>query len=311
MTVTGPVAPEQLGVVQTHEHLLSDARSGGPAYADFVLDDPELIVKELAAFREAGGGTLVEVTTRGLAGRRVDEILQISKRTGVKVILGTGYYTRPFYPPEVEQRTVDDLAAEMITDLTDGFGDSGIRAGVIGEIGTLVDAIHPLEEKVFQAAALAHKATGVPITTHTDSGALAMEQVELLTSLGVSPSRIIIGHLDNRIDLGLNHALARTGVYLEFDGIGQDYYSEVTRLQYPSDEERARAIADLVERGFLEQILLSSDICRKRHLKRFGGFGYDHILRRFIPLLRRHGFAQEEVETMLVANPARALSPAV
>jgi phosphotriesterase-related protein len=282
-------------------------RAANPLYSDFYLDDEQAAIWELLAYHEAGGRTLVELTVYGIPGRDLAMIQRISHRTGVHVILGTGWYTEPFYPPEVHDLTIEKLAALLVHNLARGFEDTGFRAGIIGEIGTRTGVISYPEEKVFRAAALAHHETGAAITTHTENGELAMEQVRLLRSLGVPPERIVIGHLDNRIDRVLLEAVAAEGVYVEFDGIGQDYYSEVRRVKFPDDEERVTEIAHILERGYLQQVLLSSDICRQRHLRKNGGFGYDHVLRRFVPMLLSRGLTREQVHTMLVDNPRRVL----
>lgn len=306
-TVLGPLPPEQLGPTLTHEHLFLDGTAGGPDWSRHYIDDISDTLADLSTFRKLGGAAMVDVTTRGLGLREPMLRRRLSAATGVHVIQGTGWYTEPFYPPEVEEKSVEQLARILERDLCVGIDGTEIRAGIIGEIGTRRGRISTLEEKVFCAAAIACRRTGAAITTHTDSGALAVEQVELLQREGVPGDRIIVGHLDNRIDLALLEEVLAAGVYAEFDGIGQENFSVVTGVSYPSDGERAGAIAHLLEEGHAERILLASDACAQHYLISGGGKGRSHVLGSFVEELRRAGVSDGAIETMLVANPRRVL----
>ncbi|MBI3978187.1 MAG: phosphotriesterase-related protein [Chloroflexi bacterium] len=298
MTVLGPVAPEELGITLPHEHIAIDLRHG-PTGVDGILDDPQLAVNELRFFREAGGGAVVDVSNKYMA-RNVQTQLRVARETGLHVIASTGYYTEPYYPPHVYELNTNRLADLMVEELTKGIDGTGVRAGLLGEIGTRRDFINPAEERVFRAAARAHKRTGAAISTHTYYDLLALEQIEILEDEGVDLHRVIIGHLGDRLDLDLLRAVAAKGVYLQIDHVGMWFFQR--------DEQRAKTVAQLVRDGYVSQILLSHDVCFKRLLHWFGGGGYDRILTGFVPLLLSEGVTKAEINTMLVENPQRVLA---
>jgi predicted metal-dependent phosphotriesterase family hydrolase len=301
MTVRGPIAPGDAGFVLSHEHLLCDLWAIVRSY-DGILDDERLAIIELMKYREAGGRTLVEVSSVGL-GRNPDGLRRISDATGIHVVMGSGWYREEGYPRYVYELSTNELAQRIVQDLTQGADGSDIRAGVIGEIGTERHSITPAQERVFRAAARAQKQTGVSIWTHTTHfGELALEQIDLLREEGVPFERIVISHLGDRFGIHHFRAIAEKGVFLGVDNIG--YQGD----GYPADEVRARNIIDLVAEGYEDQLLLSLDVCMKHHLHSYGGKGYDHLQRKFLPLLRNLGVAEEKIIKMTTLNPARALA---
>lgn len=302
ITVLGPIAPETMGVAQTHEHLLIDAMDHYGGY-QFVIDDEELVVEELRAFTDRGGRTICDPTVDEI-GRHPQALARISRAAGIHVVMGAGWYRHFGYPREVEERTSRELAEILVREIEVGVRDTGIRAGFIGEIGTGRHYLRPAEERVFRAAALAQQRTGVAISTHTTRwGTLALEQIALLEEAGADLSKVIIGHLGDR--QGVRHLLpiAERGVYLEVDNIGY--------LDYQPEEVRADNVAALVKEGFGDRILLSEDICTLEHLAYRGGKGYGYLLEVFVPLLRQRGLRDEEIEQLLVHNPARAFARSV
>lgn len=300
-TVLGPVAPDELGITQTHEHLILDASMVAADPYDAILYDVDLAVEELARFKDAGGNCVVEVTCMG-AGRDPEALKRISAETGVHIVMGTGWYREAVYPEYVFQKNPNELADILIGEIREGVGGTGIQPGVIGEIGTERHHISPAQERVFRAAARAHLETGAPISTHTTHfGELAMEQLALLQEEGVDPGRIIIGHLGDRRGADCLLPIAETGAYLDIDNIGFE-------APYQTQEERARNVKCLIERGYLEQILLSMDICTNSQLHYFGGPGYGYLLTKFLPLLEETGVSRREIEVMMVENPCRALA---
>lgn len=301
ITVRGAIDPAAMGITQTHEHLVLDAMDHYGGYG-FVIDDEDLIVEELKAFSGAGGRTICDVTVDEI-GRNPQALARISAASGVHVVMGAGWYREFGYPREVEERTSNELADVLVRDIELGVGDTGIRAGFIGEIGTGRHYVKPAEERVFRAAALAQARTGVVISTHTTRwGTLAMEQIAMLQEFGADLSRVIIGHLGDR--RGVHHLLpiAARGVYVEVDNIGY--------LDYQPESVRADNVAALVAEGFVDQVLLSEDICMLDHLAAYGGKGYGYLLNTFVPMLHERGVSDEHVKRMLVDNPARAFSRA-
>jgi phosphotriesterase-related protein len=299
MTVTGPADGLALGRVTMHEHLINDVEQmAQPGFKSLV--DVDLAIREVALFHKAGGSTLVELTSRAM-GRDVQKLKCIAEATGLNIVASTGFYTEPYYPREVEELTIPDLADLMTRELNNGIDETGIRAGIIGELGTRRHHVSPSEERVSRAAARAQKRTGVAISTHTYwGGHLALEQVRILLDEGVAPNRIIIGHLGDTWAVDYFTEIAQTGVFIQFDHNG----IEEAQL----DSVRAQIVAEMARRGFGSQILLGCDTAYKVHLRGFGGHGYDHLLTSFVPDLERAGVTVEQIDQFLVENPRRALT---
>ena len=300
MTVRGPIEAAQAGYTLSHEHLLCDLWPIVRSY-DGILDDESLAARELSAYRDAGGRTLVDVTSGGL-GRNPLALRRISEAAGVNVVMGAAWYREDVYPRCVYELDSSALAGVIVEELTRGVDGTDVLAGIIGEIGTERKFITPAQERVFRASGRAQLRTGVSIITHTTHfGELALEQIALLREENVPIDRIIISHLGDRPDFSPLLAIARQGVYLSIDNTGY------TGDGYPGDEVRAANVKRLVEEGHLSQILLSGDICMKSHLHAFGGKGYDHVPRKFLPLLKQAGITDAEIHAMTIDNPARAL----
>jgi predicted metal-dependent phosphotriesterase family hydrolase len=300
-TVLGAISPEQLGNCMVHEHLIIDAWGMWPVpNYSLIIDDVNLVTEEVQAYRAAGGNTIVDVTNIGL-GRDPIALRQISQATGVQIVMGCGWYRERVYPTYIQERSADELAALLVAEITEGVEGTGIRPGIIGEIGTERKFITPAQERVFRAVARAHLQTGAPISTHTTHwGELALEQLALLVEEGVDPRHVIIGHLGDRRDISLLLPIAERGAFLGIDNIG--YHD------YQREERRAQNVIELIEAGFRSQVLLSMDIATLNDLHRYGGKGFDYLLLRFIPLLRELGATDEDVQTLLVENPQRALA---
>jgi len=299
ITVRGPIPPAEMGITQPHEHLLVDAMDQYGGYV-YVIDDEELVIDELAAFTRNGGHTICDPTVPEI-GRDPEALSRICAASGIHVVMGAGWYRESGYPREVEEQTSASLADILVREIESGVGDTGVRAGFIGEIGTGRHYIRPAEERVFRAAAMAQSRTGVAISTHTTRwGTLALEQIDLLAEFGADLNKVIIGHLGDR--RGVKHLLpiAERGVYLEVDNIGY--------LDYRPEEVRADNVAALVAAGFADQVLLSEDICMLDHLGYRGGKGYGYLLEVFVPLLKERGVDEESIQRMLMGNPARAFS---
>ena len=302
ITVLGPIRPDQMGITQTHEHLLIDAMDHLGPYGGYelVVDDEELVIEELREFTSRGGKTICDVTTHEI-GRNPRALARISQAAGINVVMGSGWYREFKYPQVVEERTSNELADILVREIEHGVDDTGVRAGFIGEIGTGRHFIKPGEERVFRAAALAQARTGVAISTHTTRwGTLALEQIAMLAEYGADLSKVIIGHLGDR--RGVKHLLpiAEKGVYIEVDNIGY--------LDYQPESVRADNVAALVKEGFEDRVLLAEDIFMLTHLTFNGGKGYGYLLEVFVPMLRERGVTDETIHKLLVSNPASAFA---
>ncbi len=306
-TVLGDVPADQIGRTQMHEHLLLDIYPSRWSYAH-ILDDLETAVDEMQGYRAAGGGTLVEVTVRG-AGRNPAGLREISQRTGVHIVMGTGFLWGSAAPGEagwVRSKMIDELAQAMVADLTEGDSASGVKAGLIGEIGSGSarssgghNHLTAEEERLLRAAARAQRATGALIYTDTFHGELALSQLAILSAEGVRPERVVIGHLGDRRHLDYYVQIADSGAGLGFDHAGM--------LDYAPDAWRVETLRALVERGYGAQIVLSMDVHRKTYWHCLGGLGYDYLLTRFVPMLKAAGLSENVVEMLLAGNPQRLL----
>jgi phosphotriesterase-related protein len=339
LTVLGPVAGDALGITLPHEHLLIDfavmfkepAESSQRGLArqpvslanlgwvrhhfSSNLDNLQLLDEDVARdeallFKHAGGRTLVDPTNRGLA-RDPLALARLSRATGLHVIMGSGYYVDAAHPADMGAKTVDGIAREIVEDIIRGVGDTGVRAGFIGEIGTT----HPWtdnEKKVVRAAVLAQRETGAALMIHPGRRErLPLELLEMVGKEGGDLSRTIMCHVERTIaDRGVLLELARTGVYLEYDlfGLETSYYPYNPAFDMPNDGQRMAQILDLIAQGHLRQILMSHDIAYKHLLTRWGGFGYGHLLVNVIPRLRAKGADDATIATLLVDNPRRAFT---
>jgi phosphotriesterase-related protein len=299
-TVLGPVEAGELGVVLPHEHLYLDLYRV-TRFRERLLNDVSLQTTEVGLFRAAGGGTIVDVTTPDL-GRDPGALREISKATGVNVVMSTGRYREPWFEPAIWERSTADLAAEFVRDIEVGI--DGIKAGVIGEIA--VDGYHisPAEERVHRAAGRAAAATGVCITTHAIACPVGLSQLDLFMEEGVSPDRVAIGHADSYPVPEYHERIAQRGAYVQFDLIRglHGYESE--------EAAQLRSIARLVSVGYGNRVLLSHDICDITKLAINGGPGYAYILTTFVGKLRAFGVDDDAIRRMLVDNPQRLLTPA-
>lgn len=298
MTVLGPVAVGDLGVTLPHEHIFVDLSKVNRNIAT-LFDDLERMVHETGRFREAGGRTVVDVTPRNV-GRRPDLLRVVAERTGLNVVMSTGWYREPWYEPVVSRSSVDACAELLVEEIARGVPGTDIRAGIIGEMGTDDAWLTPLEERGFRAAARAHARTGLTITTHAFGCDVGLRQLDLLVEEGVPPGRVVIGHCDTWLDPGYLDAILDRGAWVQFDTI---------RVRNEWDfARRADQLERIVRAGRGHQVLLSQDICFRDLLATNGGRGYTCLLDDFLPWLVGRGRIDDATARRFVtANPQRAL----
>ena len=305
-TVLGPVDPAELGWVLPHEHTaialwhIPNRRD----YWELRRDEP-VIVEELAAFRAAGGGTVVDLTLDGV-GRDPVWLAGLARATGLHLVMGAGWYRGAHYPAEalVDRRSVDALAEVIVRDATIGVGDTGIRAGIIGEIGTDKPWLSAQEERVHRAAARAARRTGLAITTHAVQSTVGIDQLDVFAAEGADLSRVVIGHADSNPSLEYHLAIAERGATVEYDFLGMSF----TPLERHGEERIVDNLRELLARGHVERILLSQDVCHDSQLRRYGGNGYTYLADTFLPRLRAAGVSDDEIRTITVDNPRRLLT---
>jgi len=305
-TVLGPVDPADVGWVMPHEHT-AIALWHIPNRWDYweLRRDEPVIREELAAFRAAGGGTVVDLTLDGV-GRDPEWLAGLARATGLHVVMGSGWYRGAHYPAEalVDRRSVEALADVIVRDATVGVGESGIRAGIIGEIGTDKPWLSAQEERVHRAAARAARRTGLAITTHAVQSTVGLDQLDVFEAEGADLSRVVIGHADSNPSLEYHLAIAERGATVEFDFLGMSF----TPLERHGEGRIVDILRELLSRGFVEQILLSQDVCHDSQLRRYGGNGYTYLAESFLPRLREAGVSEDEIRTITVGNPRRLLT---
>jgi phosphotriesterase-related protein len=297
MTVLGEVDATDLGLTLTHEHIYLDQLR--EYRRDGLLNDPALARSELEAFREAGGRTIVDCTSEGL-GRDPLALRAIAERTGLHVVMGSGHYRRPYIDVDWLDRTsTNGIADAIVRDIEEGVQGTGVRAGIIGEIGH-DRSMSAVEERVFRAAARAHLRTGLTITTHAARWPVGPAQVELLRSEGVPAHRIIVGHCDTVPVEGYLEDLVAMGVYVQLDTVrGQTEYDTAARVE---------SVLRLFRAGLGRQVLVSHDVCLRSHLRAAGGTGYSYVPTVFRERLLAAGMSVAEIGTLLVDNPRAALT---
>jgi phosphotriesterase-related protein len=339
MTVRGAMPLDALGTTLMHEHLLLDARSwwhrpkeperlhlaSSPVHAGIIgelrmdpfanldncrLDDEKLAIAELLPFKALGGATVVDPTCRGI-GRDPLALKQISEATGLNIVMGAGYYLEGSHPPSVAQMSADAIADEIVRDALEGVDGTGVRIGLIGEIGVSGDLTAD-EGKSLMGAARAQRRTGLPLMVHLPGWFRHGHRVlDIVETEGADPGHTVLCHMNpSHDDVAYQTSLAVRGAFIEYDMIGMDYWYADQGVQCPSDEENARAIKRLVDLGHGERVLLSQDVFLKMMLTRYGGFGYAYLLRHFVPRLKRHGVSEEAIRTMLEDNPRRVFGEA-
>jgi phosphotriesterase-related protein len=339
MTVLGPVPVEAMGITLMHEHIVLDTSSWWKrpccatdiGLAERPLDismlgelrmnpflnrdncgllDAEVAIDELTRFSELGGRTVVDPTNVGI-GRDPAALQRISRRTGLQIVMGAGFYLEPSHPGRVRHMSIDEIAAEIARDCGAMPERPAVLSGLIGEIGISKDFTEA-EEKVLRAAARAAALSGVPLSIHLPGWErLAHRVLDTIEAEGGDLAHTVLCHMNPSLsDRAYQRSLAARGAFLEYDMIGMDYFYADQQAQSPCDEENAAAIAALIEDGYLGSVLLSQDVFLKMMLTRFGGFGYGYILKHFVPRLKRHGLDQATIDCLLIDNPRRVFSAA-
>lgn len=338
-TVLGPVDARELGVTLAHDHVLIDGsfmyvdpptaadqhlaeeeisleNRGWVAYHwtsnhhNVHLDSEQIAISELRRFTAAGGRTIVDPTNNGL-GRDPTPLVKVAQATETNIIMGAGYYLGGTHPDDMDDRSVDTLTEEIVLDLTVGVDGTGVKAGLIGEIGCTYPFL-PNEEKNLRAAIAAQKETGAPLMVHPGRDPQSpVDIARIVDEEGGDLSRTTICHIDRTcVDRGWLAEMVATGCYLEYDLFGNEssWYPPNPSVDMPSDAERMDVILWHFEHGAEKQILLSHDIATKHRLHAFGGLGYDHLITNVVPRLRQRGLSDDDVALLVVDNPARLLA---
>jgi 5-phospho-D-xylono-1,4-lactonase len=294
-SVLGDLAPDELGVTDSHDHLFFRS----PLLPGQEVDDPQAAGAELSAFAELGGRTVVQWTPFGM-GRRPQALVDLARETGVNVVAATGLHQAAHYDPSELESVYPRLTEIFVDDLTRGMRDSDARAGLIKVAGEY-HHLHQHARRAMTAAAEAHHATGAPIAVHLELGTAALDVLELLCGeLDVPPANVILGHLNRSPDQRMHRDVANAGVFISFDG--------PSRANHATDWRLLDSIIALAEAGHADQLLLGADTTTARARAATGeGPGMPFLLRGLRPrIVREHSEAL--ATKMLVENPARAFA---
>ena len=343
ITVDGIIDKKELGITLPHEHLFIDSvpltsssnntkksrisnhkvsienlgilRQNPFAIEDNLsLSDEDLAVKELLEFKKSGGSTIVDVTTIG-GGRIPAAIKRVSKKTAIEIIMGCGYYLKEALPEPILKETESNLIKKMINEVYYGAGKTNIRAGVIGEIG-IGPEIGDWEKKILRISSKVQIETGLAIYVHIQavpavpgfSGELkGIEVLKILEKEGANLDKVVICHVDAKIDLVYIKNIIKSGAYVEFDHFGEEFYIDASDFLMDRDIDRVTAIKELIDLGHTNKILISQDICLKIDLVSYGGWGYSHILKNIVPMMLKRGIGREDIDTIMINNPMKLL----
>jgi phosphotriesterase-related protein len=195
-----------------------------------------------------------------------------------------------------------------VDEIANGIGETDVRPGIIGEIGTS-SPIHSDEAKILRVAAGAQTRTGLAINVHVAIFQReALAALDILEAAGADLGRVVISHLDEQLDSAYHRAILQRGAYVEYDTFGSEVYFDGEGSAEPSDRERLNALIELLNAGWADRLLISHDVCTKMQLLKYGGLGYAHILRTIVPRLQRRGVDAAMVQKLMVDNPARLLT---
>lgn len=332
-TVLGLVDPAALGPTLMHEHVICDitppklAATGiegdeidicncwqinygqKTSALKYKLNQRDIATREIREMVAAGGRTVVDLTSGGLKPDPA-ALADISRASGAHLVMGCGHYVNDYQDKRNNARSVDDFAAEMIAQVFEGAWGTDVRAGIIGEIGCQAPWT-ALERRVMQGAIIAQQETGATINVHPGRQEVQPQEVaDFFLAQGAPMDRMVMSHIDRTIfDETRLLRLADTGCVIEFDlfGMEQSYYTHAD-IDMPNDAIRLRLMRALIDHGHLDRIVISHDICYRTRLTRYGGHGYQHIFANVIPMMRRRGYSETEIDTIMVRTPKRLLT---
>lgn len=327
-TVCGPIPVSEIGTTLTHEHLIVDTtrvyfKSYGEekmsdekitvenrseivkdlhtivfGYKDnIIFDNVDDMVQELETFKAAGGKTVFEVTTLDL-GRNPLALREISEKSGINIVMGGTYYYFPSIDPKTQEiilgeRGANRLADLMIAEFFDGVDGTGIKPGVLGELGLQYDV--NTNNILLHAAMIAQRETGAPLIIHS----APFEALDVAEEEGADPTKIVMGHwtMAHPVDEAI-----KRGAWVSFDQFGMNFPGII------GDDQRVLDVVAMFERGYEKQLLLSMDTCWKVRLKKYGGAGYGDIFENSFPKLIKAGITQAQLDAVMCENPMKLLS---
>ncbi len=335
-TVLGAVESSGIKGVLPHEHIMSDLRplvaplDNGVFYEkvslsnygelsrnpyavldNAVLEDKEAAVDEFLRLKEGGFNLVADVTTVDF-GRDPVFMAELSRRTGVHIVCGCGSYIGCAVDGAIKAQSVGEMYGNIMHELTEGIDGTGIKAGVIGEIGSSMQT-EECEYKFLEAAARAQADTGFGMHIHACLwNREGLKALDYATRCGADPTKICVDHADVRLDEEYILGIVERGAYVEFDDFGKEFYVDrrnrnLLLESFATDVARVKFIRMLIERGYTDKILVSNDVCLKSMMHKYGGWGYDHIGKNIIPMMEDFGISSADIETITSKNPIRFL----
>ncbi|SDD78746.1 phosphotriesterase-related protein [Sanguibacter gelidistatuariae] len=338
-TVTGPVAAADLGLILPHEHLFNDLSGvvDEPSYAFSravvhepvsaaiawaLRQDPYCCVDnmagksvaevsaEITSFAALGGRTVVDATPSPVIGRNPQRLLEVARGTGLNIVMGCGAYLEKFEGDAIAARAIDVQAAAISAELTYGVGQTGIRPGVIGEIGVSPDFTAG-EHASLRASALAQlDHPHVPLLIHLPGWQRRAHEIldVVVGEMGVRPEKVVLAHMDpSAEDSDYQRSVADRGVWIEFDMVGMDVTFPKEGAS-PDPHVTSRAVHGLITAGFAGQILLSHDVFLKQMWVHNGGNGFAYVPTVFTEMLAKRGIERGVLDALIRDNPARMLT---
>ena len=283
-----PVTMERLGVLRRNPYIIRD---------NLILDNADDAINELKPLKKHGVDLFLDLTSIGIK-RNIQKLIYISQNTDIDLVIGTGFFVHDSLDEASSKLSTEEMADFMLREIREGIDGTGIRAGVIGEVG--------VSEKIY-------KETGLPIYLHTYPWSWAgLEAAKLLVSEGVEPRYICICHIDVTFDYEYLMALLELGVYIEFDNMGKEFYfppqeGSFAGGPFATDVERVRMLQKLIDAGYCKQLIIANDICLKAGLRKYGGWGYDHIFENIVPMMQQEKMAAEDIRQIVEVNPLNFL----
>jgi len=308
-TVLGDIAPGEMGLTYSHEHVVIEESFATIANKDFILNDTGKISEELSEFYAVGGRTLVD-TMPVNCGRNVLKLAEVSGKSNVNIIAPTGIHLEKYYPPNHWRYHLseDELTELFIKDVEEGIDEHDYgcplvkrtqhKAGLV-KLATGDEQITPHQEKIFHAVVNAHLNTGAPILTHTNMGRHAIDQVKLFYKLGANLQHIVLSHVDRCKDLDWHKDLMQTGVYVEYD----------SHFRWKKGEENfTYKLLEQLLPVYANRIVLGMDMARNIYWKSYGGKpGLSFLLTTFKDDLDKIGMGSY-FEQMFFVNPQQLFS---
>ena len=298
----GKVTMERLGVLRRNPYIVRE---------NLILDSTDDAVSELKYLKKHQIDLFLDLTPMGL-GRDIGKLKEISEQTDIDLVCGTGFFVHDALNEELSALTTEEMVEIMLREIREGIDGTGIRAGVIGEVG-VSEKIYPVERRSLLATAEVYRQTGLPIYLHTYPwSAAGLEAAQLLIDNGVDPKSICVCHIDVTFDYEYLLQLLKTGVYIEFDNFGKEFYfppqdGAFAGGPFATDVERVRVLKQLIRDGYVKKVLVATDICLKASLHKYGGWSYDHIFENIVPMMQMEQISDEDIVQIVDRNPINFL----